>query len=57
MKALKVLVTFDLGWVNYALGNTPNVTAEDALMELLQCAVAEYDSSLNDNVSFSICEE
>ena len=57
MKVLKVLVTFDLGWVNYALGNTPNVTAEDALMELLQCAVAEYDSSLKDNVSFSICEE
>jgi hypothetical protein len=58
MKVLKVLVTFDLDKVNDALGNTPNVKAEDALLELMRCAVLyEYDHSLEGHVSFSICEE
>ena len=57
MKVLNVRVSFDLDKVNDALGNTPNVKAEDALLELLRCAVTEYDSDLDDHVSFSICEE
>jgi hypothetical protein len=58
MKVLNVRVSFDLDKVNDALGNTPNVKAEDALLELLRCAVLyEYDRSLEGHVSFSICEE
>ena len=58
MKVLNVRVSFDLDKVNHALGNTPNVTAENALLELLRCAVVhEYDRSLEGHVFFSICEE
>ena len=44
---MTVMVTFDLDKVNDALGNTPNVSAQDALTELLKSAVYEY--GLRDN--------
>lgn len=66
---LKVSFNFDLAKVNDALGNTPNVDAKAALMELLKSALSEYGSvdnygdpiycspQLLDHVSFSIIEE
>ncbi len=68
-KTMIVHVTFDLDKVNDALGNTRNVTAEKALMELLQSCLHEYglhDSygwpietapQLEKHVTFEICEE
>lgn len=39
---LTVMVTFDLEKVNDALGNTPNVSARDALAQLLNSAIHHY---------------
>jgi hypothetical protein len=54
-KTIVVSFTFDLNKVNNALGNTPNVGAEDALMELIESAIFEYDQDLTD-ISFKISE-
>ena len=42
METLTVMVTFDLKKVNDALGNTPNVSARDALEALLNSAIHHY---------------
>ena len=42
MEELTVMVTFDLKKVNAALGNTPNVSARDALEALLKAAIHHY---------------
>jgi hypothetical protein len=54
-KIIVVTFTFDLNKVNHALGNTPNVGAEDALMELIELSIFEYDQDLTD-ISFKISE-
>lgn len=68
-ETMTVRITFDLDKVNNALGNTPNVTAENALMELFNGMLTEYgcyDSygdpyenppHLEKHVTFEICQE
>lgn len=66
---LNVAFEFDLDRINHALGNTPNVSAKDALRELLEGMLSEYGSVdgygdpardhpyLDDHVHFQIIED
>lgn len=66
---MKVAFEFDLDRINDALGNTPNVAAKDAFLELLDAVLSEYGSvdgygdpardhpHLEDHVYFEIIED